>query len=870
MVYKKCGKELPEGTKFCPECGTETEDGTAQDTEDTEAAGGRRKKGHRGLIAVVCLVVLAALGVGAWWLFLANDGLNNPFDQGNAYRDKLDEIASHLYDEDDDDADGLANYFEDQFATDKANPDSDGDGLTDFQEVALFKYDPLAADSDGNGVMDADEDADGDTLTNIQEITGTGTNPTLSDTDFDGIGDAEEPGLGTDPIKSDTDGDLAADGWEVAHGFDPLVANDSFDVVEAAQSGDGLSSASAHVALSPEQAGTLHVYEVTSSDQLNEGMPGYIGPAYSFHVSGGFDSAQIGLSFDPALANDPGFDPAIYSVDLDNQTLEEQPTSISGGTATATVTHFSTYILLDRRYVDTGKPFGSSAPNGYEDADHDGFPNVSDPHPFAWDISDRDLALCSGIAYYDLEDCDDISALPDDEIVAIDKKFFPEDLAWYSLPKDDPGRVSADELKGWRVATWSYTSQYGQGFDAAAYLKDDNVIVAFRGTEGDLSINPTPDWANNYSSYLLGLSLQDDDAVAFLQSIVRSYGGYNIYVTGHSLGGHLAYKAIAANDYPYTEVATFNAFALSDVHDAYDLGRLSKRSTDIRAYCVANDAVSSLPLTSHPGKVITCDKDYSGGKDLIQRLNSEHWLINFFDDLEPASRATQVASSPQPEEAPSQTPEAPSQSPEAPPATSASVRITNVTPTAATTGVKTAFSVTVSYSISNGQPCVVNVGANTGDDPNTIVVYASQNINASGSVTLQFSCTPVRRADNVFIVYADITLPGSDDPLASDGYAVQLSGSSSTEEFSIVGKWKSVGDEGVGQAQPGAIIVFTENECNLYSPRDTYALYKEGNTLRLDATGLLGGTLQCQVVVVDNDHIELHTGSTVTYLQRVG
>jgi ABC-type transport system substrate-binding protein len=90
------------------------------------------------------------------------------------------------------------------------------------------------------------------------------------------------------------------------------------------------------------------------------------------------------------------------------------------------------------------------------------------------------------------------------------------------------------------------------------------------------------------------------------------------------------------------------------------------------------------------------------------------------------------------------------------------------------------------------------------------------------------------------------------------------------EQFSILGKWKSTGEEGVGQAQPGAIIVFTENECNLYSPQDTYALYKDGDTLRLDATGLLGGTLKCRVVIVDNDHLELHSGSTVTYLQRVG
>jgi hypothetical protein len=85
-----------------------------------------------------------------------------------------------------------------------------------------------------------------------------------------------------------------------------------------------------------------------------------------------------------------------------------------------------------------------------------------------------------------------------------------------------------------------------------------------------------------------------------------------------------------------------------------------------------------------------------------------------------------------------------------------------------------------------------------------------------------------------------------------------------------LGKWKSTGEEGVGQAQPGAIIQFTETECNLYSPRDTYAFYKDGDSYRVDATGLLGGTLSCNVVIIDNDNIELHTSSNVTLLKRVG
>jgi hypothetical protein len=75
----------------------------------------------------------------------------------------------------------------------------------------------------------------------------------------------------------------------------------------------------------------------------------------------------------------------------------------------------------------------------------------------------------------------------------------------------------------------------------------------------------------------------------------------------------------------------------------------------------------------------------------------------------------------------------------------------------------------------------------------------------------------------------------------------------------------------VGQARPGAVIHFADYECNLYSPKDTYAFYRDGDQFRVDATGLLGGTLSCTVVVTDNDNIVLDPGSShETVLRRVG
>ncbi|NLE27272.1 MAG: hypothetical protein GX625_18440, partial [Clostridiaceae bacterium] len=80
-------------------------------------------------------------------------------------------------------------YFGD-LTTSNGTGDNDNDGLSDLYEY-LAGLDPTNADSDGDGIADADEDSEPDGLTNAQEEAN-GLHPDNPDSDDNGILDGEE------------------------------------------------------------------------------------------------------------------------------------------------------------------------------------------------------------------------------------------------------------------------------------------------------------------------------------------------------------------------------------------------------------------------------------------------------------------------------------------------------------------------------------------------------------------------------------------------------------------------------------------------------------------------------------------------------
>lgn len=59
--------------------------------------------------------------------------------------------------ETDSDLDGLSDVEEKQLGTDSKSPDTDNDGILDYDEAKTFGTNPLKADTDGDGVIDGEE-----------------------------------------------------------------------------------------------------------------------------------------------------------------------------------------------------------------------------------------------------------------------------------------------------------------------------------------------------------------------------------------------------------------------------------------------------------------------------------------------------------------------------------------------------------------------------------------------------------------------------------------------------------------------------------------------------------------------------------------
>ena len=171
-----------------------------------------------------------------------NCEFNHTIDIGFIYRFSADRIQDDptAVAPIDTDGDGLTDDDEiNKYGTEPRNPDTDGDGLSDGDEVIRYKTDPLNPDTDGDGLKDGEEvltyktnplnpDTDGDGLSDGTEVKTHKTDPLNPDSDYDMLSDgAEVNQFHTNPLDPDTDKGGVRDGHEVLiDKTDPLIGDD--------------------------------------------------------------------------------------------------------------------------------------------------------------------------------------------------------------------------------------------------------------------------------------------------------------------------------------------------------------------------------------------------------------------------------------------------------------------------------------------------------------------------------------------------------------------------------------------------------------------------------------------------------------------
>ena len=295
--------------------------------------------------------------IGAFVGWYTSETYDTPFDFSDPIKADTTIYAKWIFDETDTDGDGLPDEVEFYLGLNPNKPDTDDDGLKDRLELEIAT-DPKIVDTDSDSITDYDEDYDGDGLTNGNEVE-LGTSPMYDDSDLDLVNDYEELNTyKTNPNNEDSDNDGAKDGWEIENGFNPLVYNELFVVEETSSLISEVNPVSASVSLeiSGNQVDSVEVTPMDASDSplISESIPGYLGQAYDFTTDADFEIATLKFTYDTSIGTiGDNFQPRIYYFNEVDGIFEELPDqNVEDGCVTVSVTHFSTYILLNKVEFD--------------------------------------------------------------------------------------------------------------------------------------------------------------------------------------------------------------------------------------------------------------------------------------------------------------------------------------------------------------------------------------------------------------------------------------------------------------------------------------------------------------------------------------
>ncbi len=220
----------------------------------------------------------------------------------------------------DSDKDGIADEYELLAGTDVNNPDTDGDTLTDYEELYISHTDATKYDSVTEGLSDAEADSDGDRLSNREEIE-YATDVQNPDTDNDTLTDYEEIVVyNTDPLKADTDGDTLKDGDEIALGLDPLNPK-TFGVPDAEYMVEQTISADSEALeeINTDENEYRLAVDVTASGYV-EGNLTAKETGYATAIQNEF---MVGIASELSYTNEDGIESVTLTFELDDEVIED-------------------------------------------------------------------------------------------------------------------------------------------------------------------------------------------------------------------------------------------------------------------------------------------------------------------------------------------------------------------------------------------------------------------------------------------------------------------------------------------------------------------------------------------------------------------
>ncbi|WP_022747860.1 Mbeg1-like protein [Lachnobacterium bovis] len=273
-------------------------------------------------------------------------------------------------------------------------------------------------------------------------------------------------------------------------------------------------------------------------------------------------------------------------------------------------------ISIRKKQNNIVKLQNANSLNPNADEDKDGLINSQDPHPFEWDVCDRDLAIFAGLSYEDgsnkigsMYKASDIGRRPGED---------GERVYFLNAGSINSNGIDNGISTEWQIVDYeNKETMIDTKFSATTFKNGNNVVIAYRGTDDAYG-----EWINN----IIGVGIfnyhsEESEAKKYALRIAQQYPNANIYVTGHSLGGYLAQigtAELAKNNIEVKKAAYFNGIGLKynkllfwTKNEAMDKLKNYAARHELISYEIKGDVVSAIGV--HCGKIIT----FSPSKDAI-------------------------------------------------------------------------------------------------------------------------------------------------------------------------------------------------------------------------------------------------------------